>query len=74
VLDGVARMYRRRAHGRPDGDAFAWWRLMHDMLDIAPHRAPQFLDAVLERLADDEAAQRELRERSALAQLAADDE
>ncbi|GAA3672156.1 hypothetical protein GCM10022237_34780 [Nocardioides ginsengisoli] len=71
VIDGVARLYRRRAHGRPDGDAFARWRLMDEMLDIAPHRAPEFLGLVLERLADDEAAERELRERSALAQLAA---
>lgn len=69
VLVGVAELCRRRAQGRPDGDALAAWQLMTEMLDIAPHRAPQFLDAVLDRLADDEAAQ---RERSALAQLAAE--
>jgi hypothetical protein len=72
VLDGVAQLYRRRAHGHRDGDALAAWHLMTEMLDIAPHRAPQFLDAVLARLTDDEAAASEARERSALAQLAAD--
>lgn len=70
VLEGVAQLYRRRAHGHPDGDAVAAWHLMNEMLDIAPHRAPGFLDAVLDRLADDKAAHREARERSALAQLA----
>ncbi|KAB2813226.1 hypothetical protein F9L07_16280 [Pimelobacter simplex] len=50
MLDGVARLYRRRAHGLPDGDALASWHLMEAMLEIAPHRAPEFLGAVLERL------------------------
>lgn len=72
VLEGVARLYRRRAHGLPDGDALAAWQVMDAMLDIAPHRAPQLLSAVLERLAHDQAAQREVRERSALARLAAE--
>lgn len=54
VLDGVARLYRRRAHGLPDGDALASWHLMEAMLEIAPHRAPELLGAVLERLADDD--------------------
>lgn len=72
VLDGVAELCRRRAHGQPDGDALAAWQLMNEMLDIAPHRAPQFLDAVLDRLTDDDGAAREARERSALAQLVTD--
>lgn len=70
VFDGVAGLYRRRAHGRPDGDTLSAWHLMAEMLDIAPHRAGEFLDAVLDRLIGDEAAGREVRERSALAQLA----
>lgn len=72
VLDGVAQLCRRRAHGQPDGDAIAAWHLMDEMLDIAPHRAQPFLDAVLDRLADDKAAEREARDGSALAQLAAE--
>lgn len=70
VLAGVADLYRRRAHGRPEGDALVAWRLMDRMLDVAPYRARQFFDQVLARLWHDEAAVRELRERSALAQLA----
>ena len=72
VLDGVAQLHRRRAHGRADGDALGSWHLMSEMLDIAPHRAREFLEGVLTQLAGDEAAERELRERSALAQLAAE--
>lgn len=72
LLDGVAQLYRRRAHGLPDGDSVDAWPLMSEMLDIAPHRAQEFLDAVLARLAGDEVAQYELRERSVLAQLAAE--
>lgn len=72
VLEGVAQLCRRRAHDQPDDDALAAWHLMDEMLDIAPHRASQFLDAVLDRLADDKAAQREARDGSALAQLAAE--
>lgn len=71
VLDGVADLARRRAHGRPDGDALAAWRLMSEMLDIAPDRAREFFEGVLTRLVDDEAAERELRDGSALSQLAA---
>ena len=72
VLDGVAELSRRRAHGRPDGDALAAWQLMMEMLDMAPRRVREFHDAVVERLAGDEAAQRDAREGSALAQLAAE--
>lgn len=72
LLDGVAELYRRRAHGLPDGDALAAWHLMGVMLDIAPHRAAEFLDAVLARVSDDGAALRAVTERSALAQIAAD--
>ncbi len=70
LLDSIAELCRRRARGQHDGDALNAWHLMAEMLDIAPHRAPDFFEGVLTRLAGDEAAQRELRERSALAQLA----
>ncbi|TQK68448.1 hypothetical protein [Nocardioides sp. SLBN-35] len=43
VLDGVARLYRRRVNGHPDGDALAAWDVMNAILDIAPHRAPQWV-------------------------------
>lgn len=72
VLDGVGELYRRRAHDLPDEDALTAWRALDGMLDIAPHRAPEFLEAVASRLAGDEAAERELRTNSALAQLAVD--
>lgn len=71
VVDGVADLYRRRAHGLPEDDAVTWWHRMDAMLDIAPGRAPQFLAGVLDRLTGDEPALRQVRERSALAQLAA---
>jgi hypothetical protein len=69
VLDGVAELYRRRAHGRPDGDALSAWQLLADMLDIAPHRAGEFFGEVLARLDGDDAALREVRTSSTLAQL-----
>lgn len=72
LLDGVAGLCRRRAHAQHDGDALNAWHLMAQMLEIAPHRAREFYDGVLARLAGDEAAEREVRENSALAQLAAD--
>ncbi|MBD5785487.1 HEAT repeat domain-containing protein [Cellulosimicrobium terreum] len=70
LLDGVADLSRRRGHGVPDGDALDSWRLMVVLLDIAPYRAPELLDAVAARLVGDEPALRELRESSVLAQLA----
>jgi len=69
LLDGMAELSRRRAHGRPDGDALGVWQLMNEMLDIAPSRAREFFDGVIARVAGDDAAERELREHSALAQL-----
>lgn len=42
------------------------------MLDIAPYRAAEFLDLVLTRVAGDAAAEEEVRERSALAELVHD--
>lgn len=72
VFDGVAELSRRRAHGEPDGEALAAWHLMHRLLGIAPRRAGEFFRAVLARLEGDDAAQRELRENSALAQDAHD--
>lgn len=74
VLDGVAELSRRRAGGGPDGDALTSWHLMSSLLDLAPHRAGEFLDQVVARLGDDVAAVREIRERSALAVMAADEE
>jgi HEAT repeat protein len=71
VVQGVAALYQRRARGVPDGDALAWWSLMDEMLDIAPHRAAEFLDRVLAVLVDDPSAMHEVRTRSGLAQLAA---
>jgi hypothetical protein len=70
VLDGVAELYRRRAHGLPDRDLLWAWELMAEMVDIAPHRASAFLDDEIARLGGDDAAVEELRNRSALAQLA----
>lgn len=70
LLDGVTELYRRRAHGRPDGDALSAWRLMDEMLDMAPHRAPEFFAGVLARADGDPTTEIELRERSALAQIA----
>lgn len=70
VLDGVAELYRRRAHGLPDRDVLWSWELMAEMLDIAPYRASAFLDDVITRLGDDDASVEEVRSRSALAQLA----
>lgn len=71
VLDGVAEMYRRRAHSLPeDASADTAWALMLDMLEIAPHRATAFYDAVLVRLGDDPTAVDELQHHSALGQLA----
>ncbi|ROS23091.1 HEAT repeat domain-containing protein [Cellulomonas sp. PhB150] len=70
LLDGVAELSRRRARGKPDGDALASWQVMSTVLDRAPHRAGEFLDEVVARLGDDEAAVREIRERSALATMA----
>ncbi|WP_265520466.1 HEAT repeat domain-containing protein [Oerskovia flava] len=70
MLDGVADLCRRRGHELPDGDTLRSWRLMTVLLDIAPHRAAEFYDAVADRLEGDEPALRELRVDSALAQLA----
>ncbi|MCB7138225.1 HEAT repeat domain-containing protein [Cellulosimicrobium marinum] len=70
LLDGVAELSRRRGHGRPDGDSIGAWRSMSVLLDIAPFRAREFYDAVASRLEGDEAALHDLREGSALAQLA----
>jgi HEAT repeats len=72
VLDGVAELYRRRANGRADDDAIDAWRTLDRMIDIAPHRAAEFMEAAASRLAGDEAAERELRTNSAMAQLAAE--
>lgn len=69
VIESEAEFYRRRARqGPPDGRES--WDLMVEMLDIAPHRAPEFLDLVLARLDGDAAAEHELQERSRLGQLA----
>lgn len=72
VIEGVAQLYRRRAHSQPEEETPPGSDLMFEMLDIAPHRAAEFYDAVLARLSGDEVAERELRERSLLAQLAAE--
>lgn len=70
VIEGVAALVRLRAHGF-NGDAqLRWWRLMSDLLDIAPHRAPEFYDAVAARLDGDEDAMTELRTGSGLADAA----
>jgi hypothetical protein len=70
VVHGVAELYRRRAHGLPDGDALWGWEVMNMMLDIAPDRARGFLWAVLAALDNDPDAIDEVTERSALAVLA----
>jgi hypothetical protein len=72
VVDAVAELYRRRAHGQPVEEALSGAQTMWRMLDIAPHRAVEFYDAVAARLTGDTAAEEELAERSSLAQLADD--
>jgi hypothetical protein len=52
--------------------AVAAWRLMNEMLDIASKRAEEFLVAVLDRVAGDEAAESEVRDPSALGRLVAE--
>jgi HEAT repeat protein len=70
VIEGVAALVRLRAHGL-NGDAqLRWWRLMLDLLDIAPHRALELYDAVAVRLAGDEKALTALRTDTAIASLA----
>jgi hypothetical protein len=66
VFDGVAELYRRRAYGLGDGDSLKWWRIMDEMLDIAPYRAEEFMAATSQRLADDERGLDELLHRSGL--------
>ena len=56
-------------YGRADGDALSAWQHLADMLDITPHRAGEFFGEVLARLDGDDAALREVRTRSTLAQL-----
>jgi hypothetical protein len=72
VLNGVAELYRRRAHNRPDGDAILAWQILGEMLDLVPDRAQAYFDAVERRLGDDDLAVHELRDNSALATLVAD--
>ncbi|MBB2924857.1 HEAT repeat domain-containing protein [Cellulomonas cellasea] len=73
VLDGAAALYRVRAHGGDDAEEhLAAIRLLQDMTDLASHRADEFLAAVLARLEGDDAAQDEVRHRSAIAQDALD--
>ncbi|HWU22563.1 MAG TPA: HEAT repeat domain-containing protein [Nocardioides sp.] len=72
LIEGVAQLYRRRVRSEAEDDGLDAWRVMLEMLDMAPHRASEFLDAVLDQLADDEQAQRQVREASALAQMAAE--
>jgi hypothetical protein len=67
VLDGVAALLRLRAHGLGDGAQLVWWGRMTQLLEIAPHRAREFYDAVYSRLEGDEKAMTELRANSALA-------
>jgi hypothetical protein len=70
ILDAAAELYRRRAHGEPDGDSIRGWHVMNAMLDIAPQRAPEFLELVASRLEGDAPAEIQLRTHSVLAQLA----
>jgi HEAT repeats len=72
VLGGVGELYRRRAHGEPDGTNLGWWHRMETMLDIAPDRAADFLRAVAALLADDPAATEQLLHQSALSTFARD--
>jgi hypothetical protein len=70
VLAGVAELYRRRAYREPDGEAFRWWALMDEMLDMAPDREAEFLGGVCVHVADDPTALNELLRSSALSQNA----
>jgi len=71
VLDGVADLCRAGAEGRRPGRAAAAWELLDGVLDVAPRRARQALEAVAARLAGEPAALVHLRERSALGTIAA---
>jgi hypothetical protein len=66
LIAGVADLYRRRAHGRPDGNALRWWQLMDEMIDLAGFRAPGFATAVADRLAGDAVALDQLHHNSGL--------
>jgi hypothetical protein len=68
VLAGVGELYRRRAYGEPDGDAYGWWLLMFEMLAIAPDREAEFRREVCARLEHDPKALNEVRTNSALSQ------
>lgn len=72
VINGVAQLYIARAAGDTDDHDLGAWQTMADMLDIAPHRAQELFELVLERLDDHPDARQQLQERSLLAQLAAD--
>ena len=72
LLVAVAELHRRHSRGRPDGDVIAARPVLDQRLALVPARAHEFFDAILDRLAGDEAAEQELRHHSALAQLAAD--
>ncbi|MBF5081285.1 HEAT repeat domain-containing protein [Quadrisphaera sp. INWT6] len=71
VLDGVADLCRAGAAGRPPGRSVAAWEVLDGVLDVAPRRARQALEAVAARLVGEPEALVHLRERSALGVLAA---
>ena len=53
-------------HGEPDGEAFGWWALMEQMLDLAPYRAAEFLEDAGAFVVGDARALEELLTNSAL--------
>ena len=66
LFRGVAELYRIRAHPGTGAEDLGAWRLMNEMLEIAPRRAREFFVAVSAHLMGDDAALLELETESAL--------
>lgn len=69
LFRGVAGLYREGGCERSTIEPLEAWHLMMEMLDIAPDRTQELFDAVLTRVAGDEAAQHRLRTQSALSTM-----
>lgn len=60
LFRGVAEFRRARAHRQPEGELMTWWKLMLELLDLAPQREWEFHQAVRRRLGGDEKALEEV--------------
>lgn len=69
IIDGVAELYRGRAHADRDAERWLWaWTSMLSVLEMAPHRGRGFLWAVLAKLDGEPDALDEVRTHSVLAE------